>query len=912
MEDTSVAADVPSTEDLSVLQAQVREFLQATNDENEYDYDDDQNDDELLDDSFNADHGGVSDEDDGQLTNNNNNSSNNNNNHEVDTPTAAGASSSSFESVAPGQKTLKRNRRKFAMPANGSDSALDHHSNYHPVSPSSTLTTTTSGNNHHPTFSPIGSSSVGNLSPSPNKTATPTSYPASPSISPNQSLSPASYNSKPTVSFSSLLYSPNSRNDEAPPTLGKFQLLHHIGNGYFGNTFSAASPDSSEYVVVKLIDLNRVTVTNQNIMRQEFEILKSLSNQSVVNYQTMIVDHNHLGIVQEFVENGSLSDIYKRLGAFPESLLVNPPFGKYSAMEALVHIIDDRVPVHIPDDASPELQSFLHLCFIRNAASRSSSEQLLKHPWLGFTGVQDAVAFSALLNQPPMKFQQNTRESAGKPRSENFSIDFLSQMESNEHDISQLNPVPHQSSADWAAMQPRHYSSIDKTLPPAKQIEQLHQMIDYNLEQTRQLKEISFDNLLNPTLAAPVTYQIGSKLWKKGQEKKALGTLKDNFIFFFKNDKSKEPLDVVYLNDKKSISVSSSQDSTKKKTFYICIGTLITSGEHDAESGNANGGSGSNGNGSGSGSGNAANSINSSSKDLISSMPTLLWCLLGFDNQKDMEAWLGVLEASVSWYERKPNEISKPILEKKHTKQKSVDRAKEESMSSTWKKESGGMKFPGVFGIKLDDVMARENPNAEIPSFVTKMVNFLERHIQEEGILRISGSSTEIQEMKAILDKGSNVEYPASRDTHAVAGLLKLYLRELPDLLVPTSLRIVSAEIIADRTMSEDEKISSVVELFKQIPKNEHNLLKHMIRFAKRVTEQSDHNKMVLANVTTCFAQSLKGLIPGLFTFCVQHYEQIFVSAPPTSPIKSSFNRLASNSPMNEFDYKNNNVHYLK
>eukprot|EP01133_Synstelium_polycarpum_P009859 gene9859-11520_t len=887
-------------------------------------------------------------------------------------------------------RSIKRNRRKFAITMTPSSDDI--------VSPPTT---------------PSGSVNLGTP-----KSAS--SYPSSPSVSPNQSLSP-SYKKG-----SNLLYSPNSRNDEAPHNLGKYQILHHIGHGYFGNTFSAVPLDSSEYVAIKLLDTGRVPVNHQALIKKEFEILKTLTSQNIVNYISLINEHNNFGVVQEFVENGSLSDIYKRLGSFPESLIVKyiiqileclhyihsqeiihknikannvllakggkcklSDFGLGCTLgssfrntihgepywlapelllmrdfnqkvDALMSIVDEKRVIELPKDISKELAAFLTLCFTKDPKQRPSVDVLMKHQWLGVpVGADSSMAFSALLNQPPLKFTApSSTDHSSKPRSENFSIDFLSQMEANEHDITQLSPIS-SSLVDLNSYDFRSHQSVDRSLPLETQIEQLRAMIDHNANLTAHMKEvvdtlqkeqtisynlqvqmkakmqeildqnktgarisahsnqllkrtnqmasdltrkneyfrhnikrledylltkddcakklanvvykhkISFDNLLNPTLATPVVFQVGSKLWKKGQEKRALGTLKDNFLFFFKNDKSTGPLDVVYLNDKKNLSVSSSQDSTKKKTFFISIGTTISSGEHDGGEGAGSQGAGS-------------PPANASTKDLAAMAPTVLWCLLAFDNQKDMEGWYGVLEAAISWYERKPNEISKPLLEMqaraKHTKQKSVDNTTMSAGSGSWRKESGGLKFPGVFGIKLEDVMSRENPNLEIPAFVSKMVHFLERNIQEEGILRISGSTTEIQDMKATLQKGENIDYLSSnRDTHAVAGLLKLYLRELPDSLVPLSLRVVSAEIIADRTRSDADKIACVIDLFKQLPKHDHNLLMHMIRFAKRVTEQSEHNKMVLSNVTTCFAQSLKGLIPGLFTFCVLNYEQVFV-----------------------------------
>ncbi|GAM23376.1 hypothetical protein SAMD00019534_065510 [Acytostelium subglobosum LB1] len=1014
-------------EDLSALQDQVRQFLKDNNNrivkDGDVIYDNE-------DDNVDADDDVVVQQQ--QVLDTSLSSEDNNNNNTTDDDIA--------------QLSKRSNRRKFVMPIQISGGS-GHGSIGAELS---TMNTSSSS----------GKSSLSggsNISPrsaaSPNSKTPPTSsYPMSPG-----SPSPAAFNSPSSTGHSIHHFNIHSPGlmplDDLKGTLGQYQLLHHIGNGYLGNTFSAIPPDSSE----------------------EYEILRSLAiNQNIVNYTGLVTDqHNRVAIVQEFVDNGSFADIYKRLGPFPEAILARyvtqvletlhylhqqeiihrnlkannlllarggrcklsdfgvgctlgnsyrtallgepywmapellmmrdfnskidiwslgctvielltgkPPFYNLSPMEALVNIVDERKPIDLPKDISKELTSFLQSCLVRVPSQRSSAEQLIKHPWLvaaASANSSSTDSFLAMMGQTPMAkpvgataaatSSFNLSSDAIKPRSENFSVDLFSQIEKNEQDIGAMTPMPN-NIVNAQSIEVQHYTThMDKGLAPPAQVEQLQKIIDYNHSITTFLKEavsqleseqtngyslqvqmkakmqeildqnktsarvsahsnsllkrtnqmaseltkknehfkmnikrledylltkdkddcakklasvvykhkISFENLLNPTLAAPVVYQLGSKVWKKGQEKKALGTLKDSFLFLFKNDKSKEPLDVVYLNDKKSISVSSSMsDSSKKKSFYISIGTSITGEAElttDVPQGVATAPS--------TGAPTSSSATATTAAGAAATKESTLWCILAFENQKDMEAWYGVLEASIPWYERKPNEISKPkglVDAKKHQKQKSVDR----SVNETWRNTSSGMKaapFPGVFGIKLEDVMARENPNSEIPSFVTKMVNFLERNIQEEGILRISGSTTEIQEMRATLQKGDNIDYKvAHRDPNAVAGLLKLYLRELPDNLVPMNLRIMSAEIIGDRSVSDDDRVARVVELFKQLPKHELNLLKHMIRFAKRVVEQSDLNKMVLVNVTTCFAQSLKGLIPGLFAFCVQHYEAVFVT----------------------------------
>ena len=49
-----------------------------------------------------------------------------------------------------------------------------------------------------------------------------------------------------------------------------------------------------------------------------------------------------------------------------------------------------------------------------------------------------------------------------------------------------------------------------------------------------------------------------------------------------------------------------------------------------------------------------------------------------------------------------------------------------------------------------------------------------------EGIFRLSGSAVLIQEYKQKFDNGDDVSFENESDPHAVAGLFKLYFRELP------------------------------------------------------------------------------------------------------------------------------------
>ena len=93
-----------------------------------------------------------------------------------------------------------------------------------------------------------------------------------------------------------------------------------------------------------------------------------------------------------------------------------------------------------------------------------------------------------------------------------------------------------------------------------------------------------------------------------------------------------------------------------------------------------------------------------------------------------------------------------------------------------------------IFGIPLADAAEYSQPtciNICLPSPVYRCIEYLEDKdaASEEGIFRLSGSNTMIKSLKERFDNERDVNLLEGDyvDVHAVASLLKLYLRELPD-----------------------------------------------------------------------------------------------------------------------------------
>ncbi|TWU77941.1 hypothetical protein ED733_005455 [Metarhizium rileyi] len=186
-----------------------------------------------------------------------------------------------------------------------------------------------------------------------------------------------------------------------------------------------------------------------------------------------------------------------------------------------------------------------------------------------------------------------------------------------------------------------------------------------------------------------------------------------------------------------------------------------------------------------------------------------------------------------------------------------------------------------LFGASLVDAVRYYPPvdvKVPLPSVVYRCIQYLDHHdaINEEGIFRLSGSSVVIRQLRERFIVEGDVNLVADEqyhDIHAVASLLKLYLRDLPTSILTSDLHqpFFQATEISDCK----EKIAKMKELGQRLPRANATLLKYLIAFLIRVINKSDINKMTVRNVGIVFSPTLH--IPGeVFATFLQNYESIF------------------------------------
>lgn len=186
-----------------------------------------------------------------------------------------------------------------------------------------------------------------------------------------------------------------------------------------------------------------------------------------------------------------------------------------------------------------------------------------------------------------------------------------------------------------------------------------------------------------------------------------------------------------------------------------------------------------------------------------------------------------------------------------------------------------------VFGAPLAEAV-RYNPPADVnvplPSVVYRCIQYLDfkKATVEEGIFRLSGSNVVIKQLRERFNVESDVNLVLDEqyyDIHAVASLLKLYLRELPTTILTRDLHL---DFLATAELQDHaEKMAKLGELALRLPQANATLLKYLIAFLIRIINNSDINKMNVRNVGIVFSPTLN-LPARVFATFLQNYEAIF------------------------------------
>ncbi|XP_068429783.1 rho GTPase-activating protein 24 isoform X2 [Clinocottus analis] len=166
----------------------------------------------------------------------------------------------------------------------------------------------------------------------------------------------------------------------------------------------------------------------------------------------------------------------------------------------------------------------------------------------------------------------------------------------------------------------------------------------------------------------------------------------------------------------------------------------------------------------------------------------------------------------------------------------------------------------GIFGQKLEETVRYERRfgNKPAPMLVEQCVDFIRRWgLQEEGLFRMPGQANLVKELQDAFDCGEKPSFDCNTDVHTVASLLKLYLRELPEPVVP--FHKYHDFLSCTKLLGKDDEMGmkELRKLVENLPPVNYNLLTYICRFLDEVQSYSGVNKMSVQNLATVFGPNI-------------------------------------------------------
>ncbi|EKM50382.1 uncharacterized protein PHACADRAFT_263653 [Phanerochaete carnosa HHB-10118-sp] len=182
-----------------------------------------------------------------------------------------------------------------------------------------------------------------------------------------------------------------------------------------------------------------------------------------------------------------------------------------------------------------------------------------------------------------------------------------------------------------------------------------------------------------------------------------------------------------------------------------------------------------------------------------------------------------------------------------------------------------------VFGVSLEESLDVAEI-ASLPAIVFRCIQYLEakKADQEEGIYRLSGSSAVIKALKDRFNNEGDVDLLGSDefwDPHAIAGLLKTFLRELPASILTRDLHLRFLSVID--FVDPQERITELSQLIAALPIANYSLLRALTAHLILIVQNAHVNKMTIRNVGIVFSPTL-GIPAGVFSLMLGEFKRVF------------------------------------
>ncbi|XP_051513529.1 protein FAM13B isoform X2 [Myxocyprinus asiaticus] len=148
-----------------------------------------------------------------------------------------------------------------------------------------------------------------------------------------------------------------------------------------------------------------------------------------------------------------------------------------------------------------------------------------------------------------------------------------------------------------------------------------------------------------------------------------------------------------------------------------------------------------------------------------------------------------------------------------------------------------------VFGIPLEEVQHSGQPGHEVPLLVRSIVEYIEEHggLNLEGLFLVNGNAERVEWLRQRYDNGVEVDLEKEADLASAISLLRLFLQELPEPIIPAGLQAQILQLYQDYS-SEEELGRNMKYFLQQLPQVNYSLLRFLCRFLSGVASLQEES----------------------------------------------------------------------
>uniref|UniRef100_A0A3B3V0A0 Myosin IXB n=1 Tax=Poecilia latipinna TaxID=48699 RepID=A0A3B3V0A0_9TELE len=154
------------------------------------------------------------------------------------------------------------------------------------------------------------------------------------------------------------------------------------------------------------------------------------------------------------------------------------------------------------------------------------------------------------------------------------------------------------------------------------------------------------------------------------------------------------------------------------------------------------------------------------------------------------------------------------------------------------------------FGVRVCHLVSDKNP---VPTVLEMMLEHVEMHgLYTEGIYRKSGAANRMRELHQRLEMDAYVDILEDYPIHTVTGLVKQWLRELPDPLM--TFAHYNDFLHAVELPEKQEQLQAIYKILEELPTANFNTLERLIFHLVKVSKEEEHNRMSPNSLAIVFA----------------------------------------------------------